>query len=230
VLRKREVLCDLVWAQTGPGIYIFCAHSCIDEKSPEEPEKFVRMEIGRTATVRALPSGQGCAVEQISLFDLKGSVPKAISDRVAVPNAINTPVNMITYFACARRADEYSDQDAKELGMLVAHKLRPHRGNEEVLRQEIKKIILTTGILRGPLVGWLEEYVARFRPRAQTPPPANSCSARSQVPVPRRPEQGHQAAVGSARQRLRIHGGQRGEGRKEPGSSALIQHSRCQRS
>ncbi|GMI39745.1 hypothetical protein TeGR_g2870, partial [Tetraparma gracilis] len=159
VLRKREVLCDLVWAQTGPGIYIFCAHSCIDEKSPEEPEKFVRMEIGRTATVRALPSGQGCAVEQISLFDLKGSVPKAISDRVAVPNAINTPVNMITYFACARRADEYSDQDAKELGMLVAHKLRPHRGNEEVLRQEIKKIILTTGILRGPLVGWLEEFL-----------------------------------------------------------------------
>jgi hypothetical protein len=145
-LSNREYVGFCVWEKFSARSIYFSVVSMTHSEYPESPD-FVRMTVARSVKLVAVTPTL-TKVTVTSKASLGGRVPRAISDAIILPKAVNTALNMMTYFACVRSPDAYNADDATELGKLTFLKLHPLRKRQEELRITATKVVARNDAFR----------------------------------------------------------------------------------
>jgi hypothetical protein len=86
-----------------------------------------------------------------SVFDLRGSIPRFISNSFSTPVAARGPLDVLRYFNQVKRAETFEAADGKELGQLLVLDTDKARGKKDrrPLEAELSKIVDRSAVLRG---------------------------------------------------------------------------------
>jgi hypothetical protein len=144
--QDREIVSKILWEKVGDGEYFVSQTSCTHPAHPVSSD-IVRMDFIRTFNLKQI-SATKTSVTAIGHMHLGGSFPASINNAVTIPLAVNSAPSTMLYFTAVRPEHEYDDGDSTELGLLVIHRLYPHRTHPDTLRSEINEMISIVTVLR----------------------------------------------------------------------------------
>jgi hypothetical protein len=88
------------------------------------------------------------SVTIVGNIHIGGNFPTSVNNAVTIPQTLEISISIMMFFAAVRPEDEFDDGDSTELGLLVVHRLYPHRSHPDALRSEINDIISVVNVLR----------------------------------------------------------------------------------
>jgi hypothetical protein len=86
-----------------------------------------------------------------STIDLRGSIPRFVSNAVVIPGAARNPLNALRYFNQIKPAESFEAADAKELGLLLVLDLNAVRSKRDPhpLEAKLRTFVERSAVLRG---------------------------------------------------------------------------------
>jgi hypothetical protein len=162
-LQNRTFLGALVWRKISdvPLTYVLVAApvECHDKLSIEQDANAVRAEVRRVLRLTSTADGH-TSVEYACSLDLRGHFPKWLVNEVALPQLLNVPYTLQTYFAHVKRAPQCTAKDGVLLGHLLADTVEMASPHERT--SAITTFVCQTSMMRECGFVFLDAMLAAF--------------------------------------------------------------------
>jgi hypothetical protein len=147
-LQDRETVTRCIYQTLPDGVIVMSFETAEHDAVPVQDgvvrcfgKRFIRFSPITASVTRFTSTGT---------FNLRGSIPRFVSDTLTTPAAVRSPLSALGYFIKIKETAELdaSGEDALALGQLLVHEMEPVRTNKKLLESKLHVFLLRTTVLR----------------------------------------------------------------------------------
>jgi hypothetical protein len=141
---------------------------------PKDEAGAVRAEVRRTFLLTEVSPGI-TTLDYVCSLDLKGFVPRVVTEVVATPGQMNGPLAMQAYFQQLRGLSECTAQDGVSVAHMLVDAAEACKEGKRQKKHTVWKFALRTSVLRSSGFPHLSEMLATVISRTQVTDPESAC-------------------------------------------------------